>query len=166
MGQISYKHVNNDKLQIYIPLGGGLKTIEADTVVAPDGDRCIIYDNYIISLKQMWQNATDIDFYIGKIQQAYDCLNNGLSQTDTIKKMINTHVTKFGRVIDSDLMMMASALAKVQYAITNIYQIENIVTEALNVARKFFLKELFITIYRRTPVGIQPSIMPASEYFG
>lgn len=166
MEQVSYKFVNNDKVQIYIPLEGCSKLIDAETVDSPDGGRCIVYDNYIVSLKQMWQNATDIDFYLEKIQQAYDSLTNGLSQMDVIKKMISIHVAKFGRVIDSDLMMIASAVAKVQYAIAGSYQIENVVSDALSVARKFFLGDLFITIYRRTHVGIQTSIVPASEYFG
>ena len=166
MEQVSYKFISNEKVQICIPLEGRLKLIDAENVVSPDGDRCVVYDNYVVSLQQMWQNATDIDFYLEKIQQAYDCLTDGLSKIDTLKKMISIHVAKFGRVIDSDLMMMASTVAKVQYAITGSYHIENVVTDALNVAKKSFLGDLFITIYHRTPVGIQPSIVPASEYFG
>lgn len=87
MEQVSYKFISNEKVQICIPLEGRLKLIDAETVVSPDGDRCVVYDNYVVSLKQMWQNATDIDFYLEKIQQAYDCLTDGLSKIDTLKKI-------------------------------------------------------------------------------
>lgn len=86
MEQVSYKFISNEKVQICIPLEGRLKLIDAETVVSPDGDRCVVYDNYVVSLKQMWQNATDIDFYLEKIQQAYDCLTDGLSKIDTLKR--------------------------------------------------------------------------------
>lgn len=66
MEQVSYKFVSNDKVQFCIPLEGRLKLIDAEAIVSPDGDRCVVYDNYVVSLQQMWQNATDIDFYLEK----------------------------------------------------------------------------------------------------
>lgn len=69
MEQVSYKFISNEKVQICIPLEGRLKLIDAETVVSPDGDRCVVYDNYVVSLKQMWQNATDIDFYLEKFSK-------------------------------------------------------------------------------------------------
>ena len=45
MEQVSYKFISNEKVQICIPLEGRLKLIDAETVVSPDGDRCVVYDN-------------------------------------------------------------------------------------------------------------------------
>ena len=47
MEQVSYKFVSNDKVQFCIPLEGRLKLIDAEAMVSPDGDRCVVYDNYV-----------------------------------------------------------------------------------------------------------------------
>ena len=57
---------------------------------------------------------------------------------------------------------MASAFAKVLEAKNGGYQIDIIVAEALAVAKVHFYDQLYITIYQRTMLGIQPSIIPAS----
>lgn len=145
MAQITYKLVGNAKLRICIPLVSGTKIIFVDTIISPDGDKCVIYDNYIVSLKQMYQNATAIDFYINKMQMAYSNVIQCKSHSDTIKAMINSHVVQFGRIIDSDLMMMASAFARVLEAKDGSYQIHKIISESLDIAKAHFLDKLFIT---------------------
>lgn len=164
MAQVTYSHVGNDKLRIDFPLSEGIQSIFADTVITPDGYRCIIYDNYIVSLKQMYQNATDIGFYVSKIQLAFDNIILGNNNSDTIKVMVSNHVSQFGRVIDSDLMMMASAISRVREVFGDNYNIDSIVSDALEVAKTSFRDKLFITLYQKTMMGIQPSLIPATEY--
>ena len=165
MGKISYQYTNSGKLQINIPLDGTFKVIYADTVVSPEGDRCIIYDNYIVSLNQICKNATDIDFYIEKVQQAYDNIVSGISWMDTIKNMMYSHIEKFGRIIDSDLMMMTSALVNVRHVVCGTALTEDLKLKILIMAKEYFASSLFITIYNKTPLGIQPSIISALDYF-
>ena len=164
MNQISYKHIGSNKLQIIIPFTSGTKNIIMETVITPDRERSILFDNYIISMKGMGQNATDIDFYINKMQQAFNNINIGKTNSDTIIYMINEHTNQFGRIIDTDLMMMASALAKLNEAKGEGYQINTLIKEAISVVKQFYIDKLFITVYQRTMLGIQPKIIPASQY--
>lgn len=64
------------------------------------------------------------------MQLAYNNVIEGKSHFDTIKALDNSHVAQFGRVIDSDFMMMASAFAKVLEAKNGGCQIDIIVAEA------------------------------------
>lgn len=165
MRKVSYQYTNSGKLLINIPLNGTSKVLYADTVVSPEGDRCIIYDNYIVSLNQRCQNATDVDFYIEKVQQVYDNMVSGISWMDTIKNMVCSHIEKYGRIIDTDLMMMTSALVKVRHVVCGTALTESLELEVLIMAKEYFASYLFITIYNRTPMGFQPSIISALDYF-
>lgn len=68
MATVKYR-IDGNLLPIDIQTANGNYQILAKTVVAPDGDKCVIYDCYCVSLNNVQPNATDIEYYIGKIRQ-------------------------------------------------------------------------------------------------
>ena len=64
-------------------------------------------------MKQFAQNATDIPYYVDKMQQALDFKNQNLSTRDIILKVASMHISNHGRIIDGDLAMIISAVSKV-----------------------------------------------------
>lgn len=165
MTQISYSYIGcKNKLEINIPFSSGEKIIIADVIVDIDGDRCIAYTSYSLFLKRLIAFGVDTDFYIGKMQKAYEKIERGESIYNTMKYMITDHVNQFGRVIDTDLFLMASALSRVMKAKIGTCSYESF-QEALNIAKEQFLDKLFITTYQMVGESFtNPSIVPASEH--
>ncbi|GEM_PF-6373889 len=110
--KITYDIVG-DSVFITIPTATGNRKILEKAVVVPGGDKCIVYNSYIYTLKQFVQNATDIPYYVEKMQQAMDFKNQNLSTRDIILKMVSKHISNHNRIIDSDLSMIISAVSKV-----------------------------------------------------
>ena len=57
MATVNYR-MDGDLLPIDIKTSKGSQQILAKTVVCPDGDRCVLYDCYIVSMSSVQPNAT------------------------------------------------------------------------------------------------------------
>ena len=104
--KITY-NVVDDSIFITIPSETGAKKIREKAVVVPGGDKCIVYNSYIYTMKQFAQNATDIAYYIEKMQQALDFKNQNLSTRDIILKVASMHISNHDRIIDGDFTRYA-----------------------------------------------------------
>lgn len=94
--KITYNIVG-DNVLITIPSATGAGKIQEQAVVVPGGDKCIVYDSYLYTMKQFAQNATDIPYYIDKMQQALDFKNQNLSTMDIILKVVLKHISNIVR---------------------------------------------------------------------
>lgn len=164
-GEKITSELNGNKLLINVPTNSKRVTIVADTVVAPNGERCIIYDNYFFTINQIAQNATDINYYIGKMQIAANGINNGESWENVLKFMMTQHISKHGRIIDSDLMMICSALHRILEANRSNVSLPKLQLHSLAIARQNYLRDFFVTQFRRTPMGMEPSLVKATAFF-
>ena len=146
-----------DSIFITIPSATGVRKIQEKVVVVPGGDKCILYNSYIYTMKQFAQNATDIPYYVEKMQQALDFKNHNLSTMDIILKVASMHISKHGRIIDGDLSMIISAISTVTE--------QNLDTDlewsGMDIVLKNYRDKVFFTRYA---FGLEPTLIPASEY--
>ena len=153
---ITYNIVG-DSIFITIPSATGVRKIQEKVVVVPGGDKCILYNSYIYTMKQFAQNATDIPYYVEKMQQALDFKNHNLSTMDIILKVASMHISKHGRIIDGDLSMIISAISTVTE--------QNLDTDlewsGMDIVLKNYRDKVFFTRYA---FGLEPTLIPASEY--
>ena len=154
--KITYNIVG-DSIFITIPSATGVRKIQEKVVVVPGGDKCILYNSYIYTMKQFAQNATDIPYYVEKMQQALDFKNHNLSTMDIILKVASMHISKHGRIIDGDLSMIISAISTVTE--------QNLDTDlewsGMDIVLKNYRDKVFFTRYA---FGLEPTLIPASEY--
>jgi len=154
--KITY-NVVGDSIFITIPSETGAKKIQKKAVVVPGGDKCIVYNSYIYTMKQFAQNATDIAYYVEKMQQALDFKNQNLSTRDIILKVASMHISNHGRIIDGDLSMIISAVSTVTE--------QNLDTDlewsGMDIVLKNYRDKVFFTRYA---FGLEPTLIPASEY--
>ena len=154
--KITYNLVG-DNIFISIPSAVGIRKIQEKAVVVPGGDRCIVYNCYIYTMKQFAQNATDIPYYVDKMQQALDFKNQNLSTRDIILKVASMHISNHGRIIDGDLAMIISAVSKV----TEQNLDTDLVWSGMDAVLKNYRDKVFFTRYA---MGMEPTLIPASEY--
>lgn len=154
--KITY-NVVGDSVFITIPSVTGVKKIQEKAVVVPGGDRCIVYNSYVYTMKQFAQNATDIAYYIEKMQQALDFKNQNLSTRDIILKVASKHISNHGRIIDGDLSMIISAVSKV----TEQPLDTDLEWSGMDIILKNYRDKVFFTRYT---FGMEPTLIPASEY--
>lgn len=154
--KITY-NVVGDSVFITIPSATGVKKIQEKAVVVPGGDKCIVYNSYIYIMKQFAQNATDIAYYVEKMQQALDFKNQNLSTRDIILKVASKHISNHGRIIDGDLAMIISAVSKV----TEQNLDTDLVWSGMDAVLKNYRDKVFFTRYA---MGMEPTLIPASEY--
>lgn len=154
--KITY-NVVGDSVFITIPSATGVKKIQEKAVVVPGGDKCIVYNSYIYIMKQFAQNATDIAYYVEKMQQALDFKNQNLSTRDIILKVASKHISNHGRIIDGDLSMIISAVSKV----TEQPLDTDLEWSGMDVVLKNYRDKVFFTRYA---FGMEPTLIPASEY--
>ena len=154
--KITY-NVVDDSIFITIPSETGAKKIREKAVVVPGGDKCIVYNSYIYTMKQFAQNATDIAYYIEKMQQALDFKNQNLSTRDIILKVASMHISNHDRIIDGDLSMIISAVSTVTE--------QNLDTDlewsGMDIVLKNYRDKVYFTRYA---FGMEPTLIPASEY--
>ena len=154
--KITYNLVG-DNIFISIPSAVGIRKIQEKAVVVPGGNRCIVYNCYIYTMKQFAQNATDIPYYVDKMQQALDFKNQNLSTRDIILKVASMHISNNGRIIDGDLAMIISAVSKV----TEQNLDTDLVWSGMDAVLKNYRDKVFFTRYA---MGMEPTLIPASEY--
>ena len=154
--KITYNLVG-DNILISIPSAVRIRKIQEKAVVVPGGDRCIVYNCYIYTMKQFAQNATDIPYYVDKMQQALDFKNQNLSTRDIILKVASMHISNHGRIIDGDLAMIISAVSKV----TEQNLDTDLVWSGMDAVLKIYRDKVFFTRYA---MGMEPTLIPASEY--
>jgi hypothetical protein len=108
-------------------------------------------------MKQFAQNATDIPYYVEKMQQALDFKNQNLSTRDIILKVASMHISNHGRIIDGDLSMIISAVSTVTE--------QNLDTDlewsGMDIVLKNYRDKVYFTRYA---FGLEPTLIPASEY--
>lgn len=165
MATVNYR-INGDLLPINIQMGKGNYQILAKTIVDPDGDRCVIYDCYCVTLNTIHPNATDIEYYVNKIRKIVDLYEQGVSKEGILKKMTQEHINQHGRIIDNDLMMIVSALKCTIEAIEGECDDKALILSALNIVLNNFIDNAFVTVYNQTPFGIQPQLVPMKKYTG
>lgn len=154
--KITYNIVG-DSVLITIPSATGARKIQEQAVVVPGGDKCIVYDSYLYTMKQFAQNATDIPYYIDKMQQALDFKNQNLSTMDIILKVVLKHISNHGRIIDGDLSMIISAVSKV----ADLNLDTDLEWSVMNIVLNNYRDKVFFTRYA---LGMEPTLIPASEY--
>lgn len=158
--KITYSFIRN-YINISIPLATGTKNIQEKTVIDPEGDRLIIYDSYIFTMKQFSKNATDIPYYIDKMQQALYYKNQNFSTEQIIIELVSKHISNNGRIIDGDLSMIISAVSRV----TDHKLDTNFEWSCLDtILKRGFEDKLLFTIYNQTPLGMEPKLVTASQY--
>lgn len=162
MATVSTQQQGN-KLVISIEIKGDKYGIFADTIDTPDG-KSIIYDCYIISQNRLLPNATDIDFYVDIIKRAASNYENGLSAQDSIRKLTQEHVGRFGRIIDTDLMMIVSAVQRVMKSIDGESDLKELIMFALQLCLNDNLDKTFVTLYNETPNGVVPQLIKLVEF--
>ena len=163
MATVNYR-TEGDRLPITIQTTKGNYQILAKTIVAPDGDRCVLYDNYCVSLNSVQPNATDINYYIDKIRRIVDLYEQGDSSMDILKKMIQAHFRQHNRIIDSDLMMIVSALRRTIEAIEGKCDGKVLILSALEIVLNNYADNTFVTVYNQTAYGVQPQLVPIKIY--
>lgn len=158
--KVTYNIVG-EQIHINIPLPAGAKNCVEKVVVDPEGDKCIIYDCYFFTMKQFAQNATDIPYYIEKIQQALNYKMQNLSSRDIVLKVAENHIVNHGRIIDGDLSMIISAVAKV----TGDKLDTDFEWSGLDVVLKSHESKVFFTKFTFTPFGpSNPTLITATEF--
>lgn len=163
MATVKYR-IDGNLLPIDIQMANGNYQILAKTVVAPAGDKCVIYDCYCVSLNNVQPNVTDIEYYIGKIRRIANLYEQGLTSKEIIKRMAEDHVNQHGRIIDNDLMMIVSALRRTLEAIEGECDGKQLILTALEVVLNTYVDKVFVTIYNQTPFGLQPQLVPMKQY--
>lgn len=154
--KITYNIVG-DTIFITLPSATGVRKIQEKAVVVPGGDKCILYNSYIYTMKQFAQNATDIPYYVEKMQQALDFKNQNLSTEDIILKVASKHISNHGRIIDGDLSMIISAVSTV----TEQNLDKDLEWSGMDIVLKNYKDKVFFTRYA---FGMEPTLIPASEY--
>ena len=154
--KITYSIVG-DSIFISIPSTKGIRKIREKAVLVPDGSKCILYNGYIYMMKQFAQNATDIPYYVEKMQQALDFKSQNLSTRDIILKVASKHISNHNRIIDGDLSMIISAVS--------IVTEQNLDTDlewsGMDIVLKNYSDKVFFTRYA---LGMEPALISASEY--
>lgn len=163
MATVNYEKDGN-LLPIDIKTTKGNCQILAKTVVSPDGDRCVLYDCYCVSLNTVQPNATDIEYYIGKIRKIAELYEQGLSSKEIMKNMVQDHINQHGRIIDNDLMMIVSALRRTLEAIEGNADGKQLILSALEIILNNYADKAFVTIYKQSPWGPQPKLIPMNQY--
>lgn len=163
MEQLKYR-VADGKLCIAIPTVNGEKVIQCATMQTPDGSNGVVYDCYVISLNRVMKNVTDIGYYVDKTTQVVNLMNRGESLQSVIKGLIESHVNQHGRIIDTDLMMIADCISQVLKTSNTSYDVNQLRLQCAGVAMNNFEDKFLITIYHRTPFGFQPRLVTAREF--
>ena len=163
MAIVKYKMIGN-LLPIEINSTKGTHQILAKTVVDPDGDRCVVYDCYSVSLNSVQPNATDIEYYVGKIRKIVDLYEQGISSKEIIKRMAQDHINQHGRIIDNDLMMIVSAMRRSIEAIEGECDGKQLILTALEIVMNNYADKTFVTVYKQNPLGPQPQLVPMNQY--
>ena len=109
------------------------------------------------TMQQFAQNATDIAYYVEKMQQALDFKNQNLSTRDIILKVASKHISNHGRIIDGDLSMIISAASKV----TELPLDTDLEWSGMDIVMKNYRDKVFFTRYA---FGMEPTLVPALEY--
>ena len=163
MALVTYR-IEGDRLPIRIQTAKGSYLITAKTIVSPDGDRCLVYDRYSVSLNTVQPSATDIEYYVGEIRTIVDLYEQGFSNKEILKRMTQDHINQHGRVIDNDLMMTVSALKRTINAIEGNCDSKALIISAIDVVLNNFIDYAFVTVYKHSPYGIQPQLVKMREY--
>lgn len=156
--------INGDSLPISIQMTSGNYLIPAKSIMDPTGERCIIYDCYIVSLNQVQQNGTDIEYYVDKVRQIANLYEQGVSKNDILQKMAKNHIDKHSRIIDTDLMMIVSALRRIIEVIEGNCDGKELILSALQIVLNNYINKTFVTVYKQTPYGPQVSLVPMESY--
>ncbi len=163
MAKVNYK-IEGNLLPIEIQTSKGVFQILAKTVVVPDGDRCVVYDCYCVSLNTLKPNATDIEYYIGKIKKIADLFEQDNAPQEILKKMVQDHINQHGRIIDNDLMMIVSALRRSLEAFVVECDRQKLILSALDIVLNNYADKTFITVYNQTPYGTQPHLVLMNKF--
>lgn len=163
MATVNYK-IEGNLLPINIQTSKGNYQIMAKSIVAPDGARCVIYDCFSVTLNTIQPSATDIDYYVGKIRNIANLYEQNLPRKEILKRMTQEHINQHGRIIDNDLMIIVSALGRIINAIEGECDSSELILSALEIVLNNFIDNAFVTVYKQTPYGLQPQLMPMKDY--
>lgn len=162
MATVTYR-IDGTLLPIDIRIRNEHYRIMAKAIIDPYGEKSILYDGYSVSLNRLFPNATDIEYYVNKIRNAATLYEEGLSKDDILRGMIREHCNQHNRIIDTDLMMMVSALGRTIKAIEGGCDVNTLRLQALQIALNEYIDMTYVTIFSQNQFE-EPQLVSLKEF--
>lgn len=153
-----------DNLQLTFNAGKGNVVINVVTSITPTGSRGVMYDCFLIAANKWLQQGLEESEFISDMKNIISLASDGLTSKEIMKLLLKQHISANGRLLDSDLCTYISELYLAQTALTGYCNRDVLLDEMMQVAERNFGDCLFITMYQRVGIGLQPYLVTFEEF--
>ena len=157
------KYVGED-IHLTIPTRTGSYTVKAKSVNGPNGSKGVMYDCFMVALSQWAQQGMDESEFITDMKKVVELIAEGKSDNEVMFSLLSAHKAKNGRIIDSDMCTYISEILMAKIAVKGSCNKNVLLDQMMQVAERSFGDSLYITQYRRSGFGLQPYLIPFSEF--
>lgn len=158
------KNYVGDEIHLTIPTKTGSYTVKAKSAPGPNGSKGVMYDCFIIALGQWAQQGMEESEFISDMQKVVEMIADGKSDNEVMYSLLSTHRSKNGRIIDSDMCTYISEILLANIAVKGSCNRNVLLDKMMQIAERSFGDSLYMTQYRRSGFGLQPYLVPFSEY--
>lgn len=139
-------------------------TVDVRRVCAPNGGFGVMYDCYNMALRQWIQQGIGETEFTVDMTRIVSLFTRGLNSEDVMKTMLKQHIAERGRLIDSDFCTYVTELYLVSEKINGHCDRNIFFDKMLQVAESNYKKNFFVTMYKRTGMGLQPYLISYKDY--
>lgn len=153
-----------DEIHLTIPTKTGSYTVKAKSAPGPNGSKGVMYDCFIIALGQWAQQGMEESEFISDMQKVVEMVADGKPDNEVMYSLLSTHRNKNGRIIDSDMCTYISEILLANIAVKGSCNRTVLLDKMMQIAERSFGNSLYMTQYRRSGFGLQPYLIPFSEF--
>ena len=153
-----------DEIHLTIPAKTGSYTVKAKSAPGPNGSKGVMYDCFIIALGQWAQQGMEESEFISDMQKVVEMVADGKPDNEVMYSLLSTHRNKNGRIIDSDMCTYISEILLANIAVNGSCNRTVLLDKMMQIAERSFGNSLYMTQYRRSGFGLQPYLIPFSEF--
>ena len=153
-----------DEIHLTIPTKTGSYTVKAKSAPGPNGSKGVMYDCFIIALGQWAQQGMEESEFISDMQKVVEMVADGKPDNEVMYSLLSTHRNKNGRIIDSDMCTYISEILLANIAVKGSCNRTVLLDKMMQIAERSIGNSLYMTQYRRSGFGLQPYLIPFSEF--
>ncbi|MBP9984534.1 MAG: hypothetical protein KBF13_05370 [Prevotella sp.] len=160
---VKKEYVGNN-LKLTFNTKRGEATVNVSSVKGPNGQKGVMYDCFLIAAKRWMQQGMEEDDFISEMKKVIKDVADGLSSNQIMCSLLQKHIAEKGRLVDTDLCTYISELHLAQTAVNGTCDRNELLDQMMQVAEKNFSSNLFITMYRQSPMGLQPYLVSFNNF--
>lgn len=163
MKSIKKDYVGN-MIHLTFSTAKGEYIVKAKSVNGPNGAKGVMYDCFLVALGQWQQQGMSENDFIKDMEKVINLIVGGNDNKSVMKTLLRQHISKSGRLIDTDLCTYISELYLALIAIKGSCNRDVLLDQMMQVAEQEFGNKLYITKYKRSAYGIQPYLVTFADF--